>query len=119
MHNKSITLKNFITNYISITCNFYGQPKTHKSKQIKSAVETQKSEYIEIPKPSDLKFRPIVEGPSCMTIRLCKLIGILLQPFLNKILKSYIGKRTKIFKTFSQKKMYPQTLIVTSDVTNL
>ena len=48
-------------------------------------VETQKSEYIEILNPSDLKLRPIAEGPSCPTSRLSKLIDILLQPFLYKI----------------------------------
>ena len=33
----------------------------YKSKQIIIAVETQKSKGIDIPKPSDLKFRPIVD----------------------------------------------------------
>ena len=48
---------------------------------MKNAVETPKSEYIDC----DLKFRPIVAGLSCLISRLCKLIDILLQPFLNKI----------------------------------
>ena len=91
IHHKSQTKKEkvFLTNYISINCNFYGLPKIHKSKKIKNAVETQKSEYIEIPNPSNLKCRPIVAGTSCPTSRLSKLIDILLQPFPNKI-KSYI-----------------------------
>ena len=58
----------------------------HKSKQIKkkkNTVETQKSQYIENPKPSDLKFRPIVAGPSCSSGRLKKFIDIFLQPLLN------------------------------------
>ena len=85
MHNKSLTKKEkeFLTNHISKTSNFYGLPKIHKSKQIKNAVEIQK--YTEILNPSDLKFRPIVAGPSCPTSRPSKLIDILLQPFLNKI----------------------------------
>ena len=87
MHNKSLTKKekDFLTNYISKTSNFNGLPKIHKSKQIKTAVETQKSENIEIPNPSVLKFRSIVAGSSSPTSRFSKLIDILLQSFLNKI----------------------------------
>ena len=59
--------KDFLTNYVSITSNFYGLPKIHKSKQIKNDIETQKSECIEISNPSDLKFRPIVAGLLCLT----------------------------------------------------
>ena len=97
MHNKSLTKKekDFLTNYISITNNFYGLHRIHKSKQIKNAVERQKSEYIEIPNPSDLKFRPIVAGRSCRTSRLSKLIDILLQPFF--LNKKAILWTTKIF----------------------
>ena len=90
IHDRSLIKKEkkyFLTNNISITSNFYGLPKIHKSKQIKNAVETQKSKYIEIPNPSDLKFRPNVAGPSCPTSRLSNQIDILLQLFLNKILK--------------------------------
>ena len=47
---------------------------------MKNAVEAHKSEYIEIPDLSDLKFRPIVAVPSCPTKRLSKLIDMLLQP---------------------------------------
>ena len=87
IHNKPPTKKekDFLTNYTPITSNFYELPKIHKSKQIKNAVVTQKSEYIEIPNPNDLKFRPIAAGPSFPTSRLSKLIDILLQPFRNKI----------------------------------
>ena len=42
---------------------------------------------MEIPNPSDLKFRLIETGPSYSTNRLSKLIDILLQPFLYKIKK--------------------------------
>ena len=91
IHNELQTKKRkrLLTNYIPKTRNFYGLPKIHKSKQIKRAVETQKSEYIEIPNPSYLKFRSIVSGPSGPTNRLSKLIEILPEPFLIKI-KSFI-----------------------------
>ena len=55
------------------------------SKDIKIVAETQESEYVEIPDPNDLKFKPIVAGPPCSTNRLRKLIDIQLQPILNKI----------------------------------
>ena len=84
--------KNFLTNYIPKICNFYGLLKIHKFEKIKD-VEKQKSKYIEIPNLIDLKFRPIVADPSCLTKRLGKRIDILLQPFLCKI-KSYIGDDT-------------------------
>ena len=83
---------------------------------MKNAVKSQKSEYIEIPNPSDLKFRPIVVVPSCSTNRLSKLINILLQPFLNKI-KSYITYKTNFLNRIAEK-IYPNTLIVTFAVTN-
>ena len=57
------------------------------TEEIKIAVETKKSEYIEISIPSDLKSRPIVAGWSYPTHKLSKLIHIQLQPFLYKILK--------------------------------
>ena len=47
--------KGLQTNYITKWSNFYGLPKIHKSEEIKIAVATQKSEYMEIPNPSDLK----------------------------------------------------------------
>ena len=71
--NHFLKQKEFV-NYIPITRNIYGQREIHKSKQIKNAVETQKSEYIEIPNLNDLKFRPIITSPFCPTKRLSKLI---------------------------------------------
>ena len=58
-------------------------------KQIKNAVETQKFEYIEIPNPIDLKFGPVVAAPLYPTRRLCKTIGIFIQPILNFKKKLY------------------------------
>ena len=64
---------------------------------MKIAVETQKFQYIEIPNPSDLKFRPIVAGPSGPTNRFSKLINILLKPFLYKIKKKATLEMTSTF----------------------
>ena len=49
----------------------------------------QKSEFIEILNPEDLKFRPIIAGPSCPTHRLSNVVDILLQPFLKHV-NSYV-----------------------------
>ena len=105
IHNKSRTKreKDFLTNHISITRNFYGLPRIHKSKLIKNPIETPKFEYIVIPNPGDLKFRPTVAGPSFPTSRLSELIDILLQLLLNKI-KSYIKDNIDFFKLHSRKK---------------
>ena len=115
IHNKWLTKneKDFLTNYILITKNFYGLPKIHNSKQIKPP----KSEYIEIPNPSDLKFRPIVAGPPCPSNRHSRLIDILLQSFQHKI-KTYIRENID-FLNFIPKKNYSNTLIITFHVTNL
>ena len=72
--------KKIFPNYIPKSGNFHGLLKIHKSKEIKIAVKTQKSEYIQIPNSNNLKFWPIVAGPSCSTSRFGKL-----QLFLYKI----------------------------------
>ena len=81
--------RKYLVDFNTKTSNFYGLPKIHKSEIIKNAIQIQQSEYIEIHRPKDLKFRPIVAGPSCPTHRLSNLIDILLQPFLKEI-KSFV-----------------------------
>ena len=53
-----------------------------------------------------------------MPHRLCKLIDVLLQPFLNKI-KSYIRDGIHLFKLHITNKLILDTLVVTFDITNL
>ena len=83
---------------------------------MKIAVETQKSEFIEIPNPSDLKCRLIASGPLCPTNRLGKPIDIPIQPFLYKT-KSYISKDIYFLNSI-QKISGPDALMVTFEVTN-
>ena len=75
---------------------FYGLPKIHKSMIIESAIKTQNSEIIEIFEPNDLKLRPIVGGPECLTRKLSQLIDILLKPFLKHI-KTFIRASLDFF----------------------
>ena len=86
-------------------------------KKLKTAVETQKYENIEIPNNRDLKIRPIVASLPCPINRLSKLIDILLQHFLNEI-KIYIKDSIHFLNSIPQK-IDPDTRIVTFDVINL
>ena len=118
-YEKNLTKKetDFLTDFDPKTSNFYGLPKIHKSEEIKNAIETQRSEYIEILNPKDLKFRPIIAGPVCPTHRLSRLADILLQPFLRKV-KSYVRDDID-FLNFLPETTDPNTILTTFDVTSL
>ena len=64
--------KVFITTFDYKTSITYGLPKVHKSQMIQEEIRKQKSDYIEVEDPVDLKFRPIIAGPECPTHRLWK-----------------------------------------------
>ena len=76
--------KLYLTSTSFSTSNFYGLPKTHKSKQINGDIPQQNNEYKEIRKPDDLTVRPIVGGPNCATKPLSQLIDIILKLFSYK-----------------------------------
>ena len=44
----------YLCNFQIKESNIYGSPKVHKNKEIQDGILVQKSEYIEIRKPSDL-----------------------------------------------------------------
>jgi hypothetical protein len=64
----------YITNFTFTESYFYGLPKVHKSEVISNAILVQHTECIKILNPDDLKFRPIVGGPNCVTQRLSHFI---------------------------------------------
>jgi hypothetical protein len=70
----------YITNFTFTESYFYGLPKVHKSEVISNAILEQHTECIKILNPDDLKFRPIVGGPNCVTQRLSHFIDIILKP---------------------------------------
>ena len=70
----------YITNFTFTESYFYGLPKVHKSEVISNAILVQHTECIKILNPDDLKFRPIVGGPNCVTQRLSHFIDIILKP---------------------------------------
>ena len=57
----------------------------HKSEIIKAEIQKQKSEYIEIHNPADLKMRPIVAGPTSITSKLSSFLDTLLKPLLRSV----------------------------------
>ena len=64
---------------------FYGLPKIHKSQAITEQCKQTNSSYVEVKEVRDLKLRPIVAGPSCLTHRLSNLLDIILRPFTNHV----------------------------------
>ena len=96
---------------------FYCLPKIHKSQTIINEVRKQKAELINLHKPEDLSFRPIVAGPNCPTHRISHLIDRLLQPFLN-LLPSYIKDSTDVLNKLP-KTVTESTLLITIDVEGL
>lgn len=84
--------KDYLTNFDFENSTFYGLPKIHKSEEIIRAVSSQEHNCVNVVnvlRPSDLQFRPIVAGPNCPTHRLSHLIDLLLKPFLQNT-KSYV-----------------------------
>ena len=97
--------------------NFYGLPKVHKSAEIMNAIREQKSECVEVKSPKDLKFRPIVGGPQCLTHRLSNYLDILLKPLAVKV-KSYL-RDTMDFLSKLPDELQTESVLVSYDVTSL
>ena len=70
----------YLTKFKYKTSQLYGLPKVQKSNIIKREIESNPSEYIKVHQPGDLKMRPIIAGPSCVTSRLSDFLDILLKP---------------------------------------
>ena len=97
--------------------NFYGLPKTHESIIIKSTINTQNSEIIDIFELNYLKLRPIVGGSKCPARKISQLIDILLKPFLKHI-NSFI-RDSLDFLIKCPRNVDEDTEIVTFDVISL
>ena len=99
------------------TSQLYGLPNVHKSNIIKREIENNPSEYIEIHQPGDLKMRPIVAGPSCITSRFSEFLDILLKPYLKHV-KSYVRDSVDFLNQLPKEKNEKEVLI-TLDVTDM
>ncbi|VDI56115.1 Hypothetical predicted protein [Mytilus galloprovincialis] len=96
---------------------FYGLPKIHKSKEISNAISEQNSEYIELLTPNDLKFRPIVGGPSSVTQNLSHFIDIVLKPLCPEV-PSFIRDDLD-FLNHLPKTVNPNSELITFDIVSL
>ncbi|XP_071124195.1 uncharacterized protein [Mytilus edulis] len=96
---------------------FYGLPKIHKSKEISNAISEQNSEYIELLTPNDLKFRPIVGGPSSVTQNLSHFIDIVLKPLCCEV-PSFIRDDLD-FLNHLPKTVNPNSELITFDIVSL
>ena len=107
----------YLENFEEKTSQFYGLPKIHKSNTIRLACLNTESSVVNITDVTDLKLRPIVAGPSCLTNRLSNLLDKLLKPLVEEI-PSYLKDTTdflrKLPSTTSE-----NTLLVSFDVESL
>lgn len=109
--------EDFITNFDSKESSFYGLPKVHKSEDIKNAIQLQNCEYITCIRPDDLKFRPIVGGPSAPTQRLSNLLDIILKPLCSEV-RSFVRDDLEFLQHLPNK-VNDNAILVTFDVVNL
>ncbi|VDI57594.1 Hypothetical predicted protein [Mytilus galloprovincialis] len=109
--------KDYLKNFEVKTSNFYGLPKIHKSKEIQDHVENCDSMYIKINRPTDLKIRPIIAGPSCSTQRLSNLLDILLKPLCIKV-PSFV-RDDMDFLNYIPDRVPLDTILVSFDVISL
>ena len=107
----------YLTNFEVKTSNFYGLPKIHKSKEIQEGLKDKSSFYVKLPRPSDLKLRPIVAGPVCSTHRLSNMLDIILKP-LCKLVPSYV-RDDMDFLSYIPDTVDENTQMVSFDVTSL
>ena len=107
----------YLSKFNCKTSQLYGLPKVHKSEIIKREIESNPSEYTEVHQPNDLKMRPIVAGPSCVTSRLSNFLDILLKPYLNHV-KRYV-KDSVDFLNKLPKESHEKEVLITLDVTNM
>lgn len=109
--------KNYLLQFESKESNFYGLPKVHKSAQIASKCKEHSTPNIEISNVTDLKLRPIIAGPECLTHRLSNLIDILLRPFTKQV-KSYL-RDSMDFLNHLPERVPEETTLASFDVESL
>ena len=107
----------YLTNFDHSTSYFYGLPKVHKSTMISEAISQQNAEYINVYRPEDLTFRPIVGGPNSPTQRLSELLDLILKPLCRKV-PSFIRDDLDFLQQLPES-VEEGSLLVTFDVKNL
>ena len=107
----------YLRNFEHSTSYFYGLPKIHKCEEINTAIKEQSAEYIHIPKPKTLKFRPIVGGPNSATQRLSHLLDLILKPLCERV-PSFVRDDLDFLKTLPTN-IENESKLITFDVVNL
>ena len=90
----------YLQNFEVRPSQFYGLPKIHKSKSINEKCKNSTSSYVKVSNVNDLKLRPIVAGPSCLTHRFSNLIDILLRPS-TKPVRNHLRESIDFLNSFS------------------
>ena len=115
-HHDLLTEKevNYLQNFEVKSSQFYGLTKIHKSKTISERCKSANLSYVEVKDVIDLKLRPIVAGPSCLTHRLINLIDILLRPYANHV-KSNLRDTTDFLNNLPER-VPPHTILASFDI---
>ena len=118
-HSKCMTKKElkFLKEFEIRESQFYGLPKVHKSQRIKLICETTITPDVTIPNVTDLKLRPIIAGPSCLTNRLSNFLDILLKP-ITKQISSHLKDTTDFLRKLPDTTK-DNTILVTCDIESL
>ena len=107
----------YLINFERKDSNFYGLPKTHKSKEISERCKNSDKTYIEISTNEEISFWPIVAGPVNETHRLSNLIDVLLKS-MTKHVRSCIRDSTDFLNKLPSTVSY-NSFLVAFDVQNL
>ena len=107
----------YMFNFERKPSNFYGLPKVYKSDQIRKVYDQFDTHYVQVKNVTNLRFRPIIAGPACLTHRLSNLIDILPRP-LTKRVKSYL-RETPDFLNHLPSVVPPKKLLASFDVDSL
>ena len=77
--------ESYLLQFESNDSHFYVLPKVHKSAPIASKCAESSTQIIQMNDITDLKLRPIIAGPQCLTHRLSNLIDIALRPLTKRV----------------------------------
>ena len=118
-HYKEVMKKEvkYLTNFNYKTSQLYGLPKVHKSAKINEESHKTRTEYFSVTQPIDIRFRPIIAGPVCVTSRLSNFLDILLKPYII-LIKTYIGDDIDFLDKI-QKTINASETLLTLDVTSM
>ena len=104
----------YLHNFEVKSSQFYGLPKIHKSKIITEKCKNADSSYVEVSNVNDLKLRPFIAGPSCLTHRLSNLLDILLRPYTEHV-KSNLRDTTDFLNNLPDN-VQPDTILASFDI---